>query len=122
MTREACSNCRHKPQVQAKALRLLFTIVLLALGAIPWFPTIGHSAEATSNGTGGGNWSDPATWRGNKVPAPADEVTIRKNDTVVFDRNDDGKTTCAKLFIDPQGALRFKSQAGKIVLVVAGPV
>ena len=51
----------------------------------------------------------PATWRGNAVPKTDDEVTIRKGDLVVFDRNDDRKATCQKLFIDPQGALKFKS-------------
>jgi hypothetical protein len=80
------------------------------------------AAEVTTNGTGGGMWTDPATWRGKAVPKPQDEVTIRKGDDVVFDRNDDSKTTCAKLFIDPQGALRFKTGAGKVVFVVAGPV
>lgn len=80
------------------------------------------AAEVTSNGTGGGAWSAPATWRGGVVPKGEDEVTVRKGDTVVFDKNDDGKTTCAKLFIDPQGALRFKTGVGKVVLVVSGPI
>ncbi len=81
-----------------------------------------RAAEVTTNGTGGGPWSEAATWRGGAVPGAGDEVTIRKGDAVVFDRNDDGKTTCAKLFIDPQGVLRFKTGAGKVVLVVSGPV
>ena len=33
-----------------------------------------------------------------------------------------GKTTCARLDIDPQGALKFKTGAGKIIFVVPGPV
>ncbi len=81
-----------------------------------------RAAEATTNGTGGGPWSEAATWRGGAVPKADDEVTIRKGDVVVFDRNDDGKTTCAKLFIDPQGALRFKTGIGKVVFVAAGVV
>jgi hypothetical protein len=56
------------------------------------------------------------------VPRAGDEVTIRKGDKVVFDRNDDGKVTCAKLDIDPQGTLEFKKAAGKVVFVVPGPV
>ncbi len=96
------------------SIMIAFALALIC-GAAP-------AAEVTTNGTGGGPWTDPATWRGKAVPKPEDEVTIRKGDDVVFDRNDDGKTTCAKLFIDPQGALRFKTGVGKVVLVVAGPV
>jgi hypothetical protein len=127
------------------------------------------AAEIATNGTGGGAWSDKATWKGGVVPGPDDEVTIRKGDAVVFDRDDggaplaaraaqvattcsqiaqaqgrqpvgaglvaslmelagpiaaadNGKTTCAKLFIDPQGALRFKTGIGRVVFVVSGPV
>jgi hypothetical protein len=80
------------------------------------------SAEITTNGTGGGPWTDTATWRGGAVPKADDEVTVRKGDTVVFDRNDDGKVTCAKLFIDPDGGLKFKTGAGKVVFVTPGPI
>jgi hypothetical protein len=126
-------------------------------------------AEVATNGTGGGPWSDKATWKGGVVPGPEDEVTIRKGDVVLFDRDDGGasledrtarlaatcavtaqaqcrqalavgllptlldaamplattstgKATCAKLFIDPQGALRFKTGIGRVVFVVPGPV
>ena len=79
-------------------------------------------AEVHSNGKGGGAWSDPATWRGKAIPSPEDEVVIARGDVVVFDRNDDGKNTCAKLFIDPQGALRFKTGMGKVIFVLGGPL
>jgi Right handed beta helix region len=88
----------------------------------------GHSSSAarageiTTNGTGGGNWNEPATWRGGAVPKPDEEVTIRKGDAVLFDRNDDGKITCAKLFIDPKGALTFKKGAGKVIFVTPGAI
>ena len=48
---------------------LLPFVLALPLGA----------AEITTNGTGGGPWSDPATWRGKAVPKAEDEVTIRKD-------------------------------------------
>ncbi len=92
----------------------------LSFLALCWGTT--HAAEITTNGTGGGVWSEAATWRGGAVPKAEDEVTIRKGDAVVFDRNDDGKTTCARLFIDPQGVLRFKTGIGKVVFVVGGVV
>jgi hypothetical protein len=140
-------------------------VVLLLMVAV-WSAQAG---EIATNGTGGGAWSDKATWKGGVVPGPEDEVTIRKGDAVVFDRDDggaplaaraaqvatscsqiaqaqgrqavggglvaslldlagpivaadNGKTTCAKLFIDPQGALRFKTGIGRVVFVVSGPV
>lgn len=86
------------------------------------FATALPAAEVSSNGAGGGLWSEPSTWRGNAAPKPEDEVTIRKGDVVVFDRNDDGKTTCHKLFIDPQGVLKFKTEAGKITFTASGPI
>jgi hypothetical protein len=141
-------------------------------GLIILVVTSGNSApaaEIATNGTGGGPWSDKATWKGGAVPGADDEVTIRKGDTVVFDRDDGGasfadraavlantcslaasaqcrqalglgllpylveqagplvrvntgRTTCAKLFIDPQGALRFKTGIGRVVFVIPGPV
>jgi hypothetical protein len=48
------------------------------------------AGEIYSNGTGGGPWSDPATWRGKAVPGPNDEPVIARGDVVAFDRNDDG--------------------------------
>jgi parallel beta-helix repeat protein len=79
-------------------------------------------AEVTTNGVGGGPWSDGATWKGGKAPAADDDVVIRKGDVVTFDRNDDGKVTCQKLFIDPKGGMKFKTGAGKIVFCCAAGI
>jgi hypothetical protein len=78
--------------------------------------------EISSNGAGGGDWSDPATWRGKKVPRMDYDAVIQNGDTVIFDRNDDGKVTCQKLFLDPKGALHFKTGSGKIIFCVADAV
>jgi hypothetical protein len=56
------------------------------------------------------------------VPGPEDDVVIRKNDVVTFDRGDDGKATCNKLQIDPKGGLTFKTTAGKLVLNPVGGI
>jgi hypothetical protein len=80
------------------------------------------AAEITSNGTGGGLWSSPSTWRGGKVPGPDDEVFLRKYDVITFDKNDTGKASCQKLQIDPKGILQFKTGAGKVVCVINGPI
>jgi hypothetical protein len=78
-----------------------------------------HAGEISTNGIGGGPWSDPATWRGKVVPTAADDVFIQKLDIVTFDRNDDGKVSCRKLQIDPKGVLTFKTGAGKQICCVA---
>jgi hypothetical protein len=80
------------------------------------------AAEISTNGTGGGAWSDPATWRGKAVPGPKDDVVIQKFDIVNFDKNDDGKISCNKLQIDPRGALMFKTGAGKQVCCIADAI
>jgi hypothetical protein len=97
-------------------LRLFSATALLAASG---FAT---AAEITTNGAGGGSWSDPTTWRGKVLPGADDDVVIRKGDLVVFDRNDDGKVTCQKLLIDPKGAFSFKTNAGKVICCVAGGV
>jgi hypothetical protein len=97
-------------------LPTLSWVLILLLG------NTGPAKEISSNGAGGGDWSDPATWRGKKVPGADDDAVVQKGDTVVFDRNDDGKTTCQKLLIDPKGALLFKTGAGKHVLCVSDGV
>jgi hypothetical protein len=80
--------------------------------------SIAPAAEISSNGIGGGPWSDPNSWSGKKAPGPDDDVIIRKLDVIVFDRGDDGKPTCKRLQIDPKGGLTFKSGAGKLALTV----
>ena len=67
----------------------------------------------------GGAWSEPATWLGKKVPGPEDDAVIQKGDAVDFDRDDSGKTTCRKLFIDPRGIFRLKTGMGKVTCCLA---
>ena len=92
-----------------------FMFVLLAA-------CVSHGAEISTNGLGGGAWSDPATWGGKVVPTSGDDVVIQKNDIVSFDRNDDGKISCRKLQIDPKGVLAFKTGAGKQVCCIADAI
>ncbi len=46
-----------------------------------------YAVAVRSNGTGGGRWSDTATWAGKAVPVNGDGVTIVAGDTVTFDVN-----------------------------------
>ena len=91
------------------------TLIFFALSPV-------RAAEIASNRAGGGLWSDPASWRGNKVPGAGDDVVIQKHDVIAFDRNDDGKVTCRKLQIDPKGGFTFKKGAGKVVCCVADEI
>lgn len=92
----------------------LLTVLLLA-ASVP-------AAELHSNGLGGGDWSDPLSWREKTVPKPEDDAVISRGDVIVFDRDDDGKTTCKQIFVDPNGSLTFKTGGGKIMLCVAGQI
>jgi hypothetical protein len=89
--------------------------------AIAFLASPASAAETTSNGTGGGKWDDPATWRTKAVPGAGDEVVIAKDDVVVFDRASDDKVVCKQLFIDPRGKLTFKT-GGKRLFSVNGTV
>jgi len=85
-------------------------------------PTPARAAEIYSNATGGGAWSDRATWRGGVVPAPEDDVVLAHDDTVTFDRNDDSRVTCRQLSLDPRSVLQFKTGAGPILFSAGGLV
>jgi hypothetical protein len=96
-------------------------VALAALIAC-WSCASAWGEEIYSNAAGGGEWSDPATWRGGAVPGPEDVVILARDDSVTFDRNDEGQATCRKLLLDPQSVLEFKTGAGPIVLTVNGLV
>src|SRR5206468_2652168 len=94
--------------------------LLLTLLACPALPAKATAAEIYSNATGGGAWSDPATWRKGAVPGPEDDVVLARDDTVIFDRNDEKIVTCRQLSMDPRSVLEFKTRAGAIVFTAGG--
>ena len=79
-------------------------------------------AERQSNGIGGGNWSDPGSWRENQLPAPTDTVVIVTGDTITFDADHPTNSSCASLLLDPQATLDFKSDAARHIMRVSGPI
>ncbi len=103
------------------ASALPLTLVLAVLCLVTCCAT-GVADEIYSNASGGGEWTDPATWRGGKVPAADDEVVIARDDSVTFNRNDDGQITCKQLSLDPRSVLQFKVGAGPIVFSAGGLV
>jgi len=102
------------------ARQLLTLTAVLVSGVV--ISSFARADEVHTNGTGGGAWSDPESWRKKKVPGPDDEAIIARGDVIVFDRNDDGKVTCKQLSIDPRGGLTFKRGGGKITMVVGGMI
>src|SRR5438128_1830203 len=64
------------------------------------------AAVVRSNGKGGGLWSAPATWDGEKVPDGA-AVSILGGDIVEVDATAGPQIQCEELVIDRQGALRI---------------
>lgn len=109
------------PSVRLRVARTDWQSVLLA-AILLFVPAVLSAAEISTNGLGGGNWSDPATWHQKIVPGPNDDVIIQKFDVVAFDRNDDGKPSCRKLQIDPKGVFTFKTNAGKAICSIADAV
>jgi hypothetical protein len=55
------------------------------LVVIPTPTATDPTATITSNGLGGGFWSNPSTWAGGKTPTPSNPVTIASGDVVIFD-------------------------------------
>ena len=53
---------------------------------------------------------------------PDDDAVIQKGDVVDFDRDDSGKMTCQKLFIDPRGGFRLKPGVGKATCCLANGI
>src|SRR5204862_6192857 len=102
----------------SRQLSILARIVVELLVAT----TAASAAEVHSNGLGGGDWSDPLSWREKSMPTPEDDAVISRGDVIAFDRNDDGKTTCKQIFIDPNGTFTFKTGQGRVVCSVGGQI
>src|SRR5437762_1762236 len=78
-----------------------------------------NATAITSNGTGGGAWSAPATWAGGTVPAAGDDVTIADGDTVTIDTNVPASGSLSSLIVGQgaSGALTFDASGGRSVSV-----
>lgn len=57
-------------------------------------------ASRDSNGTGGGDWTNTATWADSIVPVDGDAVTILSGDVVTYDRDDAGSAGSDSIDID----------------------
>lgn len=96
--------------------------VAVGVAVVGWGVSAARAAEIYSNATGGGVWSDPATWRGSVVPGPEDDVVLARDDTVIFDRKDEGRITCRQLSLDPRSVLQFKTGTGTVLFSAGGLV
>lgn len=101
-----------------------FAAVSAALAALLLVAPLASAGgeEIHSNGRGGGLWSEPETWHGNRVPGPEDTVVIAMRDRVEFDRDDREEPTCGALYLDPEAVLTFREGRHRRTLSVAGPV
>ncbi len=82
--------------------------------------TITIGSNISSNGTGGGNWSEAATWSGGAVPGVNDRAVIAGGDTVIVDKVDTA-ASCAGITVEANGLLEFDTSASR-TLIVAGDI
>ena len=77
-----------------------------------WFAFAGiiSVAQVVSNGTGGGNWNDGATWTGGIIPTAATDVIISANDVVTIN----AAANVLNLTISGGAILQFESVAGRL--------
>src|ERR1051325_102412 len=94
------------------ALAVLYFFLLLSVLA-------STAGAVTSNGTGGGLWSNPATWSGGVVPAGGDPVIIANGDTVTIDTAVPAAGSLASLTVGQgaSGTLTFDGVAARAVSV-----
>ena len=69
----------------------------------------------TSNGTGGGLWSSPATWSGGVVPTINDDVTIQDGDVVTIDVA--GSAYSLAVGEGSSGILEFETTTARVLTV-----
>jgi hypothetical protein len=108
-------------------LQAAIGLMLVLIAALAFSPALPHAQaqevkEIHSNGVGGGEWSDPNTWRGNIVPSAKDDVTITAGDLVIFDKDHSDTITCGNIYIDPRSVLAFKNSLGPKVMSIAGSI
>ena len=71
-------------------------------------------AAPSTRSTRDGDWSNPSTWSGGRVPAPRDSVLVARGTSIVYDTVSDGAVDC----VDVQGSLRFRTDASTRLTVV----
>lgn len=97
---------------------LRLSLVLLLVVAV----RVRGVEELSSNGIGGGRWSDPRSWHGGVVPTENHRVVISGADTIHFDGGVQETPHCAGLSIDPRGVLTFRMDGQPHHLLVKGSV
>ena len=74
-----------------------------------FIPKIQYASIITSNGTGGGTWSDAGTWSPS-VPGCADTILILAGDSVYIGATVD-LLACGPVYLEISGVIEF--QTGK---------
>jgi hypothetical protein len=80
-------------EMKLKFLSVIGCSICLILGTLN---TFAHAAESPSaidaaviKSVRSGSWSEPETWEGGAVPGPGARVLVRRDHTVVYDRDSD---------------------------------
>src|ERR1043166_5686661 len=98
----------------------VYLAALLFIALSLSFASVASATPISSNGTGGGIWSAPATWAGGVVPGAADDVTIANGDTVTIDT----AALCNNLTVGQgvSGVLQYQDTATARSLTASGSV
>ena len=88
---------------------------LFAISIFLLFPEINQATIVTSNGTGGGDWSDAATWNPAGVPGCVDTISILAGDVVEITSNQDYEA-CPPMVIQVYGNINFPDNGPKFRL------
>lgn len=88
---------------------------LSVLASVVLLTNVCHAVAVTSNGAGGGRWSEPETWAGKTVPGSDDSVTIMAGDVVTFDVDMSGWVT-GIAGLTCQGIMNCSTSAGTYYL------
>ncbi|MGE0560607.1 MAG: T9SS type A sorting domain-containing protein [Flavobacteriales bacterium] len=91
-------------------MKSLLSLLIILIISTPTFATI-----ATSNGTGGGDWSDPTSWNPSVVPGCVDTISILAGDTIEIASNQDYES-CDPIIILLYGTLLFPDNGPKLKL------
>ncbi len=97
--------------ISCRLFTLTLTLTLLLIGINAW-----SAADIMSNGTGGGDWSNPASWDSG-VPTANDTVDIRPGDTITIDTLN---ATSSELDITINGVLKFSTSVPSALTIVDG--
>jgi len=77
------------------------------------------SSAVTSNGSGGGDWSNASTWSSGQIPSANEDVTISAGDTVTISG---GELSAKSITVEAGATLEVNTNGSDKLLVVKGNI